>query len=166
MLMPVLKFRFGINDLIMTLACFNIQSPDKRGLQRKLSTVMDKVDDINKAQMIHSQQYVRRIQIFAVMPIETDIEFDVLYSSRSDWLVGCFGLDGPLRQYFSLYQAVSQREGERKEMIDERKNVQTTPTCTYCKLSRLLPYLNQCNPSYHPTIPQIGWLVVLGFTAV
>ena len=29
------------------------------------------------------------------------------------WLVGCFGFNGPLRQYFSLYQAVSQREGER-----------------------------------------------------
>ena len=28
------------------------------------------------------------------------------------WLVG-FGLNGPLRQYFSLYRAVSQREGER-----------------------------------------------------
>ena len=31
-------------------------------------------------------------------------------------LVGCFGLNGPLRQYFSLYRAVSQREGERIEM--------------------------------------------------
>ena len=31
------------------------------------------------------------------------------------WLVGCFGLNGPLRQYFSLYRAVSLREGERKE---------------------------------------------------
>ena len=30
------------------------------------------------------------------------------------WLV-VFGLNCPLRQYFSLYQAVSQREGERKE---------------------------------------------------
>ena len=29
------------------------------------------------------------------------------------WLVGCFGFSSPLRQYFSLYQAVSQREGER-----------------------------------------------------
>ena len=27
-------------------------------------------------------------------------------------LVGCFGFNGPLRQYFSLYRAVSQREGE------------------------------------------------------
>ena len=31
------------------------------------------------------------------------------------WLVGCFGLNGPLRQYFSLYRAVSLREGERKD---------------------------------------------------
>ena len=30
-------------------------------------------------------------------------------------VVGCFGLNGPLRQYFSLYRAVSQRQGERKE---------------------------------------------------
>ena len=38
------------------------------------------------------------------------------------WLVGCFGFNGPLRQYFSLYRAVSQREGERRERIDESKN--------------------------------------------
>ena len=30
-------------------------------------------------------------------------------------LVGCFGFNGPLRQCFSLYRAVSQREGERGE---------------------------------------------------
>ena len=43
------------------------------------------------------------------------------------WLVGCFGFNGPFRQYFSLYRAVSQREGERSERIDESKNVQTPP---------------------------------------
>ena len=32
-----------------------------------------------------------------------------------------------LRQQFSLYRAVFQREGEKREMIDESKNVQTTP---------------------------------------
>ena len=46
----------------------------------------------------------------------------------AEMLVGCFGFNGPLRQYFSLYRAVSQREGERGERIDESKNVQTTPT--------------------------------------
>ena len=61
------------------------------------------------------------------------------------WLVGCFGFNGPLRQYFSLYRAISQREGERGEKrIDESKNVQTTPTRTYYKSSRPLPY---CNPN-------------------
>ena len=44
------------------------------------------------------------------------------------WPVGCSGFNCPLRQYFSLYRAVSQREGERGERIDERKNVETTPT--------------------------------------
>ena len=47
-------------------------------------------------------------------------------------LVCCFGFKGPLRQYFSLYRAVSQWEGERTEKRKgESKNVQTTPNRTY-----------------------------------
>ena len=49
-------------------------------------------------------------------------------------------------------------------MIDERKNVQTTPTRTYCKRNRPLPYSNLNKqdapalevypaPSHHPTTP-------------
>ena len=38
-------------------------------------------------------------------------------TKKGCWLVGCFGLNGPLRQYFSLYRSVSQREGERKEKL-------------------------------------------------
>ena len=34
------------------------------------------------------------------------------------------------------------RGRKRKERIDESKNVQTTPTRTYCKCSRPLPYRN------------------------
>ena len=34
---------------------------------------------------------------------------------RIGWLVDCFGFNSPLRQYSSLYRAVFQREGERKE---------------------------------------------------
>ena len=49
------------------------------------------------------------------------------FNSVGHLLVGCFGLNGLLRQYFSLYPAVTQREGERREMIDERKNVQLKP---------------------------------------
>ena len=42
--------------------------------------------------------------------------FFAISSKIFGWLVGCFGFNGPLRQYFSLYRAVSQREGERIEM--------------------------------------------------
>ena len=39
----------------------------------------------------------------------------ILFNVAVGCLVGCFGFNGPLRQYFSLYRAVSQREGEREE---------------------------------------------------
>ena len=62
-----------------------------------------------------------------------------------------------MRQYFSLYRAVSQREGEREEKrIDKNKNVQTTPTRTYYKRSRPLPY---CYPNCRTPRP-VSVLVV------
>ena len=39
----------------------------------------------------------------------------ILLSLFQSWLVDCFGFNGPLRQYFSLYRAVSQREEDRGE---------------------------------------------------
>ena len=79
----------------------------------------------------------------AVGPCPTVIQ--IVGRPGTGWLVGCFGFNGSLRQYFSLYRAVSQREGEREEKrIDESKNVQTTPTRTYYKRSRPSPY---CNPN-------------------
>ena len=43
------------------------------------------------------------------------------------WLVGCFGFNDPLKQYFSLYRVVSQREGERGERIEESKKCPNNP---------------------------------------
>ena len=48
-------------------------------------------------------------------PTHFNIFLERIMSDALDWLVGCFGLNGSLRQYFSLYRAVSQRQGERKE---------------------------------------------------
>ena len=42
-------------------------------------------------------------------------------SARIGWLVGCFGFNGPLRQYFSLYWTNPQREGERGEKGEKRE---------------------------------------------
>ena len=46
----------------------------------------------------------------------------------SRWLVGCVGLNGLLRQYFSLYRTVSQRKGERKEKWQTREKMSKQPT--------------------------------------
>ena len=53
---------------------------------------------------------------------------------QTSWLVGCFGFNGPFRQYFSLYRALSQREGQREEKRYRRvKMSKQPPTRTYCK---------------------------------
>ena len=70
------------------------------------------------------------------------LSFLSFFSLSLGWLVGCCRFNGPLRQYFSLYRAVSQRGRKKREVTDERKNVQTTPTRTYCKYNRPLPYYN------------------------
>ena len=70
---------------------------------------------------------------------------------RTCWLVGGFGFNGPFRQYFSLYRAVSKKRGrKRKERIDKSTYVQTSPTRTNCKCNRPLPYCNQdCRTPRH-----------------
>ena len=45
---------------------------------------------------------------------------------KPGWLVG-FGFNGPLRQYFSLYLAVSQREGERGKEGQMRAKMSKQP---------------------------------------
>ena len=47
--------------------------------------------------------------------ISTLLQALCLGGGRVGWLVGCIGFKGPLRQYFSLYRALSQREGDRGE---------------------------------------------------
>ena len=58
------------------------------------------------------------------------------------WLVGCFGFNDLLRQ--TVFQSISgrlpKRGRQRREKIDESKNFQITPSRTYCKRNRPLPY--------------------------
>ena len=65
--------------------------------------------------------------------------------------VGCFGFNGPFETIFqSISSRLSKRGRKRRERIDESKNVQTIPTCTYCKRSRPLPYCNaNCRTPRH-----------------
>ena len=54
---------------------------------------------------------------------------------------GClFRFNGPLKQYFGLYRVVSQRGGERIEMIDETKQMSKPPNPHQLQAQRPLPY--------------------------
>ena len=74
---------------------------------------------------IHHETFVKVLQNVptvgkATMPTPTNVKFGIKKKKFSEynlhWLVGCFGFNGLLRQYFSLYRAVSQREEkERKD---------------------------------------------------
>ena len=80
-------------------------------------------------------------------------------------MVGCFRFNGPFRQYFSLYRAISQREGERGEKGQTRIKMSKQPPPA--------PTASKIGPC--PTVIQIvgrpgtgslvGWLV-LGLTAL
>ena len=71
------------------------------------------------------------------------------------WFGWLFWVNFPLSQYFSLYQPVSQRGRKRREKIEESKNVQTTPSSTYCKRNRPLPYYHlNCRTPWHWKITQ------------
>ena len=51
-------------------------------------------------------------------------------------LVGCFVFNGPLRLYFSLYQAISQRWRKNREKIDEREISKQPPPAPAARASR------------------------------
>ena len=71
-----------------------------------------------------------------------DMTIDINRGSKIGWLFWVY------RPFETVFQSISgrlpERGRKRKERIDENKNVQTTPTRTYCKRSRPLPY---CNPT-------------------
>ena len=70
-----------------------------------------------------------------------DIEMLCAMESCLRWLVGCFGLNGPLRQYFSLYRAVSQREGERKRNDSREKKCPNNPHMHLLQVQKALTLL-------------------------
>ena len=96
-------------------------------------------------------ELVELLPLKAVLQIRRGIRDNLgIIFHITGWLVGCFGFNGPLRQYFSLYRAASQRGRKRREKIAESKNVQTAPTRTYCKRNRPLPYYHlNCRTPRH-----------------
>ena len=101
----------------------SINQPPKRGGERK-----ERIDRSKNFQTTPTRTYCKRNRPLSYsnpncrtactgsLPSTIAPPDNPLHGPKKvGWLVGCFGFNGPLRQYFSLYRAVSQREGERKE---------------------------------------------------
>ena len=67
------------------------------------------------------------LDIFTLFYLLSPLSPSLWGTARYSWLVGCFGFNGPLRQHFSLYRAVSQREGERGEKGQRRVKMSKQP---------------------------------------
>ena len=61
--------------------------------------------------MLYMTPFFLGVEIFKVHESESNLKF----IPTVGLLVSCFGFYGSLRQYFSLYRAVSLREGKRGE---------------------------------------------------
>jgi hypothetical protein len=60
LIIPVVKSKVGISDVVPILSCLNIKSPNRRGLQRRFIRLSDMMVDVNK-QMIDNHSYVKHI---------------------------------------------------------------------------------------------------------
>ena len=79
-LIPVLKSKVGISDVVQVLSCLNIKSPDRRGLQRRFNRLSDMMVDVNKQWMIDNQTYVKHILQLAGEENLVDVETDSSYN--------------------------------------------------------------------------------------
>ena len=82
LLIPVLKSKVGINDVVQVLSCLNIKSPDRRGLQRRFNRLSDMMVDVNKQRMIDNQAHVKHILQLAGEENLVDVETDSSYNNR------------------------------------------------------------------------------------
>ena len=111
--------RFGLYDpLSWLVGCFGFNGPliQYFSLYRAVSQRKGEREEKGQMRVKMSKQPPPAPTASAVGPclLLSKTVFQSISSRLADsWLVGCFGFNGPLRQYFSLYRAVSQREGER-----------------------------------------------------
>lgn len=81
-LIPVLKSKVGISDIINILSCLNIKTLSRSVMQRKLNKMSDLMVDLNKQTMLENQNYVRRVLDLAGEENCIDAEVDSSFNNR------------------------------------------------------------------------------------
>ena len=119
-----------------------IEAPKKHNCRLSLTgSVPDQLWTVQYNQYNMISQYCF-ILLASVKPV---------FSFQVSWLVGWLWVWRPFETVFqSTWGRLPKRGRKRRERIDDSKNVQTIPTRTDCKRSRLLPNYNpNCRTPRH-----------------
>ncbi|MES9880370.1 MAG: hypothetical protein ABW185_05750 [Sedimenticola sp.] len=87
LLLPVLKSKMGLDDVLLVMSCLNVKTPNERSLRRKINKTMDAAEEINKEQMLANQQYVAHINTIMGRDNTVDVQYDTSFASRPQ--AGC-----------------------------------------------------------------------------
>lgn len=82
LLIPVLKSRVGLSDIIHILTCLNIKAPNRPGMQIKVNKLADLIEKLNKNTMLDNQTYVRKVLELAGAENLIDTEVDSSFNNR------------------------------------------------------------------------------------
>ena len=123
----------------------------QQGLRLALGAFRTSPSEILLAEANKPSLYNRRLILFMQYALKlkwnpSNPTYEIVFEQHgvvgwcNDWLVGCFWASRPFETIFqSISGRLPERGRKKTEMIDERKNVQTNPTRTYCKRNRPLP---------------------------
>ena len=98
----------------------------QQGLRLALGALRTSPSEILLAEANKPSLYNRRLLLFMQYALKlkwnpSNPTYEIVFEQHgvvgwcNDWLVGCFWASRPFEKYFSLYRAVSQRMGERKQ---------------------------------------------------
>ncbi|CAC5423672.1 unnamed protein product [Mytilus coruscus] len=82
LLIPVIKSKVGISDIITIMSCLNIQCLSRTVMQRKVNKISDLMVDINKKTMIVNQEYVKKVLELAGQDNSFDAKVDSSFKNR------------------------------------------------------------------------------------
>ena len=82
LLIPVIKSKVGISDIVTIMSCLNIQCLSRTVMQRKVNKMSDLMVDMNKKTMIENQEYVKKVLELAGQDNSFDAEVDSSFNNR------------------------------------------------------------------------------------
>ena len=134
-----MKFRGFVLFLKRAVASNSVVNDQDKGCGQRVKPSLPWTYINSPADLSCNQNLSMLILRFFVKQNRCKLLTKLKFKQKVHRLVACFGLNIPLRQYFSLYRTFFQKKKEERKDRREKKIVKTTPTRTNYKCNRPLP---------------------------